>query len=161
MIIKISNTMKKLKLSFVTLITLVLGTIIFIGCSSEENDSNINTGNLQYKTVSYRSILENLGVSQEIISEFEDSLEHDDDDRVVSFTYNNIKSSLIEEEYVGFLMIVSNSDILYLDEDRFVMYEGRVMADKDFSLVPSDPVITPTPHIFHNKRNWKRPGCLS
>ncbi len=99
------------------------------------------------------SIARNFEISDLALQSLDESLDYDEEGRIVSFDYNHIKNELTSEQYIDFLKSL-------LGENVVIHYEDFIDFDQINQKSASDEILTaPEPHLFHDKRNWRRPGC--
>ena len=123
---------------------IVLCLVVNISCQDDSDfDKGINS-ELELKLSDFK-------LSKKTLDEFLSILEFDEFDRIVSFKYDKIKEELTERRYVSFLKAVTKSKVINVyDKDDSLIYTDKTLRKEEIMAEAS---------LYHDKRNWRRPGC--
>lgn len=138
---------------------LVILVISLASCTdSDLNDANLT--NEDFFKSDLKSKIETFNLSEQAVNSIINSVEFDEFGKVVSFEYHLVRNNLDDLSYLKFLKVVSDSDLItvYGDDDEVIfdsLDEIISTSVPEFSDAPTGP----TPTLFHDKKNWRRPGC--
>jgi hypothetical protein len=136
-------------------------TLLLLLISSCEQNESISDNSLKIndKALIARSagdleqILDSYSIPEYAQDTFFQTLEYDDYGRIAGFHYSPIRTYLNDDEvYVSLLTDILGETVKIDFVDSFD-YDG----EESVALGVGGPIISPT--IFHDKRNWRRPGC--
>ncbi len=146
--------MIKLNIKLVIAVIIIFGVTAFVSCEKNITESPQDEKELLKSQV----ILDASDyLDEEDVITLRNSLAFDDKGRVIGFDYGNIRDKLSEREYIEFLSIIVKSSRFEVD-NKLVSISNNTNQNKRLKYA-TELEFDSGQRIYHDKRNWRRPGC--